>query len=119
LRPAGYLYHLEGDIKNCFIGIQKIPNSSNQYRLGTIFLRNFYTALDFDNNLILMGVNKGASDRAKAYIDGSISNPHRSRGMTIGIIIVILLIAFAVAIIFYFKQHKKVEKRKRSETVAA
>jgi len=103
LRPRGYLYHLDGQTKTCFIGIQKIPNSANQYRLGTIFLRNFYTALDFDNNLILMGINKGASDRAKAYIDGRISNPYRSGGMTIGVVIVILLIAFAVAIIFYFK----------------
>ena len=50
-----------------------------------------------------MGINKGASDRAKAYIDGTISNPYRTGGMTIGIVIVILLIAFAVAIVFYMK----------------
>jgi len=56
-----------------------------------------------------MGINKGASDRAKAYIDGRISNPYKSGGMTIGVVIVILLIAFAVAIIFYFKQHKELK----------
>lgn len=103
LAPRGYLYHLGGDFKKCFIGIQKIPNSANQYRLGTIFLRNFYTALDYDNNLILMGINKGASTRAKAYIDGTISNPASSGGMTIGIVIVIMLVGFGIAIICYFK----------------
>ena len=105
---------------SCFIGIQKIPNSANQYRLGTIFLRNFYTALDYDNNLILMGINKGSSERAKAYIDGKISNPYRSGGMTIGVVIVILLIAFAVAIIFYFKQHRQLKNSEGvKETFAA
>lgn len=57
LKPRGYLYYLNADITKCFIGIQKIPDSANQYRLGTVFLRNFYTALDYDNNLILMGFN--------------------------------------------------------------
>jgi len=58
LQPRGYMYSLDGDVTKCFIGIEKIPDSANQYRLGTIFLRNFYTGLDYDNNLILMGVNK-------------------------------------------------------------
>ena len=61
LKPRGYLYPMSLDMSKCFVGIEKIPNSANQYRLGTIFLRNFYTALDFDNNLVLMGVNKGSS----------------------------------------------------------
>jgi hypothetical protein len=60
IRPRGYLYHIDGDNRKCFIGIQSIPDSANQYRLGTIFLQNFYTALDFDNNMILLGVNKGS-----------------------------------------------------------
>ena len=104
IKPRGYLYPMSFDMTRCFIGIEKIPDSSNQYRLGTIFLRNFYTALDFDNNLVLMGVNRGSSSRAKAYINGELSNPYRtSNGVTVSIIIVILLIAFGFAIVFYFK----------------
>jgi hypothetical protein len=94
------------DMTRCFIGIEKIPDSSNQYRLGTIFLRNFYTGLDFDNNIILIGVNRGSSNRAKAYIFGELLNPYRSNGVTVSIIIVILLIAFGFAIVFYFKQSR-------------
>jgi hypothetical protein len=75
LRPRGYLFHYDGDFSKCFIGIAKIANEENIFRLGAIFLRNFYAALDFDNNLILLGINKNSSDRAKAYIDGRISNP--------------------------------------------
>ena len=41
--------------EDCFIGIQSIPDSVGQYRLGTIFLRNFVTALDYDSNLIMIG----------------------------------------------------------------
>lgn len=38
---------MDDQYKDCFIGISAIPDSLNQYRLGTIFLRNFYTVLDF------------------------------------------------------------------------
>ena len=48
----------EGVDDDCFIGISEIPDRSNQYRLGTIFLRNFYTAFDYDKDLIMLGVNK-------------------------------------------------------------
>lgn len=48
IKPRGYMYHLGGQSDDCFIGIESIPDSANQYRLGTIFLRNFYTALNFD-----------------------------------------------------------------------
>jgi len=54
----------------------------------------------------MMGINKGSSDRAKAYIKGYLSNPYKSNGMTIGVVIVIMLILFAVALIFYFKQSR-------------
>jgi hypothetical protein len=60
--------------KDCFIGISSIPDSLNQYRLGTIFLRNFYTALDFDKNLIMIGLNKG-SDALASSISGKVEDP--------------------------------------------
>ena len=29
IKPRGYLYHLDGQNNECFIGIQSIPNSAN------------------------------------------------------------------------------------------
>lgn len=66
IKPQGYLYSMGGQNADCFIGIESIPD--NNFRLGTIFLRNFYTALDFEHNFIMIGVNNGSSERAKAYI---------------------------------------------------
>lgn len=43
---------METDKERCYIGITAIDDKFNQYRLGTIFLRNFYLALDYDTNLI-------------------------------------------------------------------
>ena len=56
--PAGYLTSDTGQNIDCLIGISEIPDQSNQYRLGTIFLRNFYTAFDYDKDLIMLGVHK-------------------------------------------------------------
>jgi hypothetical protein len=49
IEPEGYLYSYDGQ-SDCFIGIQSIPDRLQQYRLGTIFLRNFYVGLDFYTN---------------------------------------------------------------------
>jgi hypothetical protein len=43
----------------CSIGLEKLKDVDNEYRLGTLFMRNFYTALDFDNDMIAIGVNAG------------------------------------------------------------
>lgn len=79
IKPRGYIYSLGSETSDCFIGIESIPDRDNHYRLGTIFLRNFYTALDYDENLIIMGVNNGSSDRAKAIINGKVNNPFARR----------------------------------------
>lgn len=55
IKPKGYLYNLNGD---CAIGIQSIPDSLNEYRLGLVFLSNFYTGLDFETNHIYFGTKK-------------------------------------------------------------
>lgn len=68
IKPRGYLYHQPFMANDCFFGIESIPNSANQYRLGRVFLRNFYTGLDFENNLIMIGPNAFSSQKAKAYI---------------------------------------------------
>jgi hypothetical protein len=99
IKPRGYLYHMDDQYKDCFIGISSIPDSLNQYRLGTIFLRNFYTVLDFKMNMILIGLNKGAA--AHSYMGGKAYNPniHTSDDMhymalSIILIIVVVIVAF-------------------------
>lgn len=55
IEPKGYLYNLKD---GCAIGIESIPDSLNEYRLGLIFLNNFYTGLDFKSNHIYLGTKK-------------------------------------------------------------
>lgn len=66
------MYSLGGGQSDCFIGIQSIPDRYNQYRLGTIFLRNFYTGLDYENNLVVLGINNGITS---AELIGKTANP--------------------------------------------
>ena len=109
IQPRGYLYHLQGQ-SDCFIGIESIPDRTNQYRLGTVFLRNFYTALDYDQNLIIIGVNKGSSDSAKAELIGKIYNPFKhikNKGGAMAAVLICLLCLFSVAIAFFVKAKKE------------
>jgi hypothetical protein len=78
IKPRGYLYRQPLQTNDCFIGIESIPDSSNQYRLGRVFLRNFYTALDYEQNLIMIGPNAFSSQGAKAFIQGKVNNPFKS-----------------------------------------
>lgn len=55
------------DGSECRIGIESIPNSANHYRLGMTFLKHFYTALDYEENLIIMGLN-GIGDNKQIQI---------------------------------------------------
>ena len=72
--------------------------------------------------MIMIGVNKGSSDKAKAYIDGDLTNPMSESGSpTLAIIIVLLLVAIAIGTIFYFKHAKSkaaVSMNGRSASVA-
>lgn len=56
IKPEGYLYRYPTQ-DDCFIGVESIPDSYNQYRLGTIFLRNFYTGFDYFHDQIVIGLN--------------------------------------------------------------
>ena len=101
---------MQGQNKDCFIGIESIPDHNNQYRLGTVFLRNFYTALDYDQNLIIIGVNKGSSDSAKAELIGKIYNPFKhikNKGGAMAAVLICLLCLFSVAIAFFVKAKKE------------
>jgi len=63
INPKGYLFSY-GNQNDCFIGIQSIPTAADQYRLGTIFLRNFYVGFDYENSKLAIGLNKGTSNAA-------------------------------------------------------
>uniref|UniRef100_A0A7S3FWG8 Peptidase A1 domain-containing protein n=1 Tax=Strombidium rassoulzadegani TaxID=1082188 RepID=A0A7S3FWG8_9SPIT len=113
IKPEGYLYHMGGQNKDCFIGIESIPDSMNQFRLGTIFLRNFYVALDYELNFINIGVNAGSSERAKAYIEGRALRPNddgSNTGARLAIILTVLLTMFSIAIIFFIKGSRELKK---------
>ena len=91
------MYALGSNQRDCFIGIQSIPDKYNQYRLGTIFLRNFYTGLDFDNNYILLGINDGTST---ANLIGKTANPFlkkQGNGALIFVIIFVVLMLMVAA----------------------
>ena len=92
----------------------------NQYRLGTIFLRNFYTALNFETNLIMIGVNKGSSDTAKAKIIGEVYNPFAEAdksGAGLAFVIILLLILFSLAILSFLKSNNQLKKSNGNPSV--
>ena len=65
------------DGSECRVGIESIPNSANHYRLGIIFLKHFYTALDYENNLVAMGLNSAAMEKEITIIrdpEGKLQN---------------------------------------------
>lgn len=111
MKPRGYLYHQPLQNDDCFIGIESIPDNANQYRLGRVFLRNYYTVLDFEQNLIQIGPNAFSSQGAKAYIQGRVSNPYKHqdkpKGSNLGWLIVIIILMVAGAVYYYIKHNKK------------
>lgn len=68
IEPKGYTYMLSADQGYCQIALEGIPNESNEYRLGTAFLRNFYTVFDFDGDVIYLGVNADAAVAGQASL---------------------------------------------------
>lgn len=111
IKPKGYLYSLQGQ-SDCFIGLQGIDDSFRQFRLGTIFLRNFYTGLDFDQNLIILGVNAQTAGDSEVSIYGKAKNPYTKRETNpAGAIMAFLVLAmmFAAAIGFAIYHHKKMK----------
>lgn len=111
IKPEGYLYNLDGQ-DDCFVGIQSIPDKANQYRLGTIFLRNFYTGLDFEKNQILIGLNDGTTTAElhgtthNTPVDpNSVDKPKQDSGAMMFVITFIILM-FAVALACYVRTKK-------------
>lgn len=116
IKPRGYLYSMIGQSSDCFIGIQSIPDTENHFRLGTIFLRNFYTALDYDHNLIAIGVNAQSSGGGEATIIGKTRNPldyfnpDPTSHMSVPYVILCLVLMFVTGIVYYVREHNKVNE---------
>jgi len=107
----GYLYEIAFQ-NECFIGVSSIPDKYNQYRLGTVFLRNFYTALDYENNTIMLGINKGTTS---AKLVGKAENPQKPRsggvgGMVAGIVIFFICM-FGIGAFCYIRAKRNERQR--------
>ena len=97
IEPQGYTYQLDKHQGYCQIGLQSLHGESSKYMLGTVFLRNFCTVLDYDDDLIAIGVNKGSADLAKAEIEGHRANPKSNKSTShIGTFFLILFIIFLI-----------------------
>ena len=96
IEPRGYTYQLDKNQGYCQIGLQSIHGETSQYILGTVFLRNFYTVLDYDNDLIAIGVNKGSAELVKAEIEGHRANPklNGNNRSSLGTFLLVLLVVF-------------------------
>ena len=64
IMPKGYLINASDIDPNyadkCIFGIIKTPDilgTTKMFLLGDVFLRNFYSVFDYDNNSIMLGVN--------------------------------------------------------------
>jgi hypothetical protein len=67
IEPMAYvLPPKDGDF---YCTISLAASNENVYRLGTQFLKNFYTVLDFENNQIMLG---SKSKHAEIYGDESL-----------------------------------------------
>lgn len=103
------MYSLGGGQSDCFIGIQSIPDRYNQYRLGTIFLRNFYTGLDYENNLVVLGINNGITS---AELIGKTANPFEvKQGSGSLVFVIIFIIVMIVVAAGCYLRAKRNERR--------
>jgi len=56
------MYPSFDDQSDCYIGFRGIADYYNEYRLGSIFLRNFFVGLDYDEDKIHIGLNSANTD---------------------------------------------------------
>lgn len=81
----------------------------DEYRLGSIFLRNFYVGLDYEFDSLLIGLNK---DNKDAEIHGSSPNPFKppepkaSTGETVGLVLLLVAFFIIVVVLCYIRANK-------------
>ena len=108
LKPHAYLWAYSGD-DGCNLGFEK--TNSNDYYLGTLFLRNFYVGLDFEYNSVLIGRNKVSKD---VSIHGSSPNPFKQGPSPALIFVVIFLLVLVVVGVFCYVRAKKIDEEQRT-----
>lgn len=104
----------------CFIGLEGIPDKYNQIRLGTVFLRNFYTVLDYDNNLIALGLNLQGSAAETATINGKggASSPAQSSGGgLLGFLLIVFFLGGGIYAFLYWKKKQTAKQLFAKTTV--
>lgn len=78
IKPEGYTYSMSASQRRCNIGVEKLVGVTNEYRLGTVFLRNYLTVLDYEHDMILLGINKG---QESSVMHGHVYDPFDPRFM--------------------------------------
>ena len=61
INPKEYLFQADGDSGKCFFIINECKlggKNKDIYIIGDAFLKHFYSAFDFDNNQVSLGINK-------------------------------------------------------------
>lgn len=114
LKPQGYTYMFNEDQGYCQIGLERLKGVANEYRLGTLFLRNYYTGLDYDNDLIIIGVNAGMAKVAQAGLSGRVWNPYKPRYVIFKVVLIFLFItAIGSMIAYYLHRTNALQEEKR------
>lgn len=103
---------------DCFIGVQKLPENQEVIRLGTLFLKNVFVGLDYEQNMIMLGVNKGTN---VVKIAGKTNNPNVSptpppkRRSSNGLFFLLLFIF--ILVIIALSCYLRAKKNERDRTV--
>lgn len=108
IKPKGYLYPSFTDESDCYIGVEGIPDSYNEYRLGSIFLRNFFIGLDYEDDSLHIGLRK---DNIDAEIHGHAKNPNikNESNPTLMYVVIFLAVLVIIAIACWIRS-KRIEK---------
>lgn len=111
--PKGYTYMSDPDQSYCQIGLHPIADP-HTYRLGNIFLRNFYTALDFEHDEILIGVNKGAADLAESKMEGHTADPNLPdppvEQIDVSFVYLAFLLLDIIVFIYFFVEKRRMKR---------
>ena len=91
---------------------------TNEYRLGTVFLRNYYTVLDYEHDMILLGINKG---QESAVIHGHVYDPFDPRFMAFKATFITVYFCIVLGGVAYYmdrnidfkKEYKAMKKNQR------
>lgn len=98
------------------IAIESIPDAENHYRLGVQFLKNFYVSLDYQDNVIMIGLNNhGLNNGAHAVVDpdGKKNKEEPKKANYEILVLLIILMLSGILSILGFQKYKSVKKSKK------